>query len=177
MGIDYKSDYNGIRYDDLSAHYNNMFIEVNAWYDETHRFDLHDLWHDRLHAVVSVDIINRSVDEGCAYLYGGSWGISWDNILTMFKKYAVAHPNADWVKLYMDNINFLEGPRSLKIAYAINALIVQKIEKEKGFGPVMDLLTCGKREAGEENYFKALEKVTGISKTNFSDAVWALIKQ
>ena len=29
--------------------------------------------------------------------------------------------------------------------------------------PVMDLLACGKREAGDENYFMALEKISGIN--------------
>ncbi len=177
LGVEYKSNYNGIKYDDITSHENNITLELDGGYTETKRFDAHDLWHDRLHKVMSVDVINRPVDEGCAYLYGGSWGYSWEEILAMFKKYAAENPNADWLKLYVDNINFLEGARSLKIAYAINALIVQKIEKEKGFDPVMELLSCGKLEQGDDNYFKALEKVSGISKTGFNAAVWGLIKQ
>ncbi len=98
-------------------------------------------------------------------------------ILAMFKKYAAENPNADWLKLYVDNIDLLAGAKSLKIAYAINALIIQKIEKEKGFDPVMELLSCGKLEQGDDNYFKALEKVSGISKARFNSAVWGLIRQ
>jgi hypothetical protein len=52
---------------------------------------------------------------------------------------------------------------------------VQKIEKEKGFPAVMELLSCGKREKGDENYFKALEKITGISKANFNSSMQDLI--
>jgi hypothetical protein len=40
----------------------------------------------------------------------------------------------------------------------------------------MELLACGKREKGDENYFNALEKVSGISKANFNTAMQDLIK-
>ncbi|MFI5140700.1 MAG: hypothetical protein ACHQIM_22975 [Sphingobacteriales bacterium] len=177
LGVEYKSDYQGIKYVDISSHDNNSNLEINAGYNGILRLDLHDLWHDRLHRVVSLEIIDRPVDEGCAYLYGGSWGLGWREILRLFKKYATEHPDADWQKLYTDNINLTDdGVKSLKIAYAINALIVQKIEKEKGFAPILELISCGKREPGDDNYFKALEKVSRITKAGFNDAVWGLIR-
>ncbi len=177
LGIDYKLDYTSIKYDDISSHENNTNLEINGGYDGPLCFDPHDLWHDRLHRVLSTDVINRPVDEGCAYLYGGSWGTSWEQVLAMFKKYAAGHPDADWLNLYINTTNFVDGAKPMKIGYAINALIVRKLEKEKGFAPVMELLSCGKREQGDENYFKALEKVTGLSKAGFNDAVWNLIKE
>ncbi|MEO6980473.1 MAG: hypothetical protein ABI113_18925, partial [Mucilaginibacter sp.] len=117
------------------------------------------------------------VDEGCAYLYGGSWGISSPEILRLFKEYAAANPNADWLTLYINekNKNFSEGSKPLKISYAINALVAQKYDKEKGGAP-MALLTCGKIEKGDENYFKALEKVSGITKANFNAEVLKLVR-
>jgi hypothetical protein len=177
LGVEYKSNYSGIRYNDLTSHENDITLELNGGYTETKLFDAHDLWHDRLHKVISVDVINRPVDEGCAYLYGGSWGISWDEVLAILKKYASDHPGADWLSLYTNQTKLTDTDKPLYIAYAINALIVQKIEKEKGFAPVMELLSCGKREAGDENYFKALEKVSGISKAGFNRVVWGLIRQ
>jgi len=179
IGLDYKLDYNGLTNDNLAARNDNTFLIVNGWNSPGHRFDTHDLWHERLRLVVKAETINRPVDEGCAYLYGGSWEVySWSDILTGFKKYAAENPNADWLTMYINekNKNFLDGQKPLKISYAINALIVQKIEKEKGFTPVMDLLTCGKIEKGDENYFKALEKVAGITKADFNTEVWKLIR-
>jgi len=41
----------------------------------------------------------------------------------------------------------------------------------------MALLTCGKVEKGDENYFEAMEKLNGITKTNFNAEVWKLINQ
>ena len=61
--------------------------------------------------------------------------------------------------------------------YIVNALIIQKIEKEKGFAGVWELLNCGKFEKGNENYYKALEKLTGITKANYNDKVWELINK
>lgn len=177
LGIEYKADYNGFIYDVLIAHENGMDLNINGWNSSQHRFDPHDLWHERLRAVVNSDIINRPVDEGCAYLYGGSWGFTWPELLTKFKKYAEANPNADWLTLYLNGTNFSGGEKILKVSYALNALIAQKIEKEKGFAPVLDLLKCGKRETGDANYFTALEKITGINKTNFNTMMWELIKK
>jgi hypothetical protein len=176
LGIDYKSDYNGIRYDDLTAHENNITIEINGGYDLHKRFDRHDLWHDRLHMVIPVDTINRPVDEGCAYLYGGSWGKTWPEALALFKKFAAGRTKPDWLSLYMDDTNFyMDGQKTFKVSYAINALIVQKIEREHGFGAVKELLACGKRVPGDANYFKALERISGISTVNFNQVVEGLI--
>ena len=177
LGVDYNLQYNGLAWGTLSVHENDSLLLVNGWNAYKSRFDPHDLFHERLRQVVNPDIINRPVDEGCAYLYGGSWGISWPEILRLFKEYAAANPNADWLTLYINekNKNFSEGSKPLKISYAINALVVQKYDKEKGGAP-MELLTCGKVEKGDENYFKALEKVSGVTKANFNSEVWKLVR-
>jgi hypothetical protein len=177
VGIDYKADYNGYSRNTLSAAANdtNLVVDGTVTSDFT-KFDPHDLWHERLHRVLSPDLINRPVDEGCAYLYGGSWGLSWKEILGKFKAYAAANENADWLSLYNESKNFTEtADRPTRVDYAINALLVQKIEKEKGFPAVLELLSCGKKEADNANYFKALEKITGISKADFTSTVGRLI--
>ena len=175
LGLDYKSDYNGIKGDILSGRENNTSLILSGYDSYNQRFDPHDLWHDRLRIVMNGDTINRPVDEGCAYLYGGSWGMSWHEVITKFKAYAAANPDADWLSLYTQTKNFVEGEKSLKVPYVLNALIVQKIEREKGFALVMELLSCGKRRTGDENYFAALEKIAGITKANFNKAMSELI--
>jgi hypothetical protein len=176
MGVDYKGDYNGLKNETLTAHENKAGLVVNGGSYYGSLFDPHDLWHERLRLVMSSDVINRPVDEGCAYLYGGSWGSTWPEVLSKFKKYAADNPNADWLNLYIQGTNFVGGEKIMKISYALNALIVQKIEKEKGFTPVLELLGCGKKEQGDENYFKALGKITGITKADFNKSMWELIK-
>jgi hypothetical protein len=175
-GIDYKADYNGSTGDNLSSHTTNEGLIVAGGKVYQYSFDVHDLWHERLRYVISSDIVNRPVDEGCAYLYGGSWGVSWPEVLARFKQYAANNPNADWITLYTESTKFEDDDKPMYIAYALNALIVQKIEKEKGFKPVLELLGCGHREKGDDNYFKVLEKLTGITKTDFNIKMWELIK-
>lgn len=59
--------------------------------------------------------------------------------------------------------------------YVTNALLVQKIEKEKGFASVLEFVSCGKYTKDNENYFKSLEKLTGITKANYNSQIWELI--
>ena len=176
LGIDFKADYNGAENNILSSHENGGSILVAGYADSLTRIYGHDLWHNRLHSVMAVATINRPVDEGCAYLYGGSWGLSWDTILGMMKKYAAANPNTDWLALYVSSQKLNDGNKPVYIAYVLNALIVQQIENEKGFDAVLPLLSCGKRQQGDDNYFAALEKITGINKMNFDAKMWGLVR-
>jgi hypothetical protein len=176
LGIDYKLDYNSVKNNSLTAHEDNANLVINGGYSERHIFDAHDLWHARLRTVMSSKVINRPVDEGCAYLYGGSWGYSKEEIFAKFKAYAAANPNADWLTLYTTSGKFEDGEKPMYVAYMLNALIIQKMEREKGFDQVKDLLSCGPRQKGDENYFAALEKITGISKADFNARMWELVK-
>jgi len=93
-GVDYNATYNGFNSNtNLGVQTADKKIIVNAsdggGFND---FDPHDLWHDRLHRVVSTDSINKPVDEGCAFLYGGSWGMSWADILKKFKEKMGARP-------------------------------------------------------------------------------------
>jgi len=180
LGVDYKSDYNGFRRNTLSSLENGRSISVNGVLTPDFTiFDPHDLWHDRLHRIVSTNIINRPVDEGTAYWYGaGSWGLTWTEIMTRFKAYIASNPDADWLKLYNESVVFnKEKDAPLNVDFMINALLVRKIEKEKGFNAVIELLSCGKKEKDNQNYFDALKRITGIDKEHFNEAVWKLIKE
>jgi hypothetical protein len=176
VGIDYKQDYNGVKNNSLSSEENGVSLEINGGYSDKFRFDAHDLWHARLRMVMDRAIINRPVDEGCAYLYGGSWGYTWDELLAKFKTYVANNPNADWINLYTTSVKFADDDKPMYVAYVLNALIVKKIEREQGFAPVMDLLGCGNRQNGDENYFAALKKITGIDKADFNAKMWELVK-
>jgi len=179
IGVDYKSDYASFAHNSVTGRELDSNIVVNGTLaPNATKFDPHDLWHDRLHNVLSVAIINRPVDEGSAYLYGGSWGLTWKEILTKFKVFVAENPSANWISLYNESKNFSDNPKyPLNIDFMINALLVEKIENEKGFTGVIELLSCGKKEKGNENYFKALERITGITKVNFNEQISTLISK
>lgn len=179
IGAEYKSDYNGRETSTFTSKSGNRSLIVRGDKD-THfdSFDPHDLWHERLRNAVSPEKINKPIDEGCAYLYGGSWGISWKDILKTFKAKVANDPQKNWLELYGKFDNFGESKEThLMAEYVINALIVQKIEKEKGFSGVVEFVSCGKYQKDNENYFQVLEKLTGISKRNFNEKVWELINR
>ena len=177
MGVTYKLDYNGIAAENFSSFEDNTFLNVVGRVNtDPALFDLHDLWHDRLHQVIPVSIINKPIDEGCAYLYGGSWGLSWEEIFKQFKIYM--GDNKDWLTAFSENKNFGSSQRyHLYVAYVIDALLVQKIEKEKGFDAVMEFLSCGKSQPGNDKYFAALDKIAGINRLNFNETIEKLVEE
>jgi len=173
LGVDYKLDYSGVGSENLTASGPGVSLHVIGGTDVT-IFDLHDLWHDRLHAAIPVATINRPIDEGCAYLYGGSWGLSWKEIFRQFK--TSMGDNKDWLTAFTENKNFAQPNKNhLFVDYVIDALLVKKIEKEKGFSSVLELLACGKYQRDNENYFLALDRIIGINRTNFNANVEELV--
>jgi hypothetical protein len=179
IGVVYKLVYNGQKASTFTAKENNTFLMVDGT-DNGHfdTFDPHDLFHDKASSVIETDKINRSMVCGTAYIYGGSWGISYPEILKKFKSKMLSDPKVDWLKLYREGYNFGDSEeKHLLVTQLINSLIIQKIEKEKGFSVAIELMSSGNFRRNEENFFKIVEKNTGINKTNFNDSVWKLINE
>ena len=176
IGIDYKSDYNGETENICSSSIGNrnliLFGNNNSTFNE---FDPHDLFHDRLSLVISRSKVNKPVDEGCAYLYGGSWGFTWKEIFKSFKEQIASNKNTNWIEIKETPLSFKTGNFPNQADYIVNALLVKKIEKEKGFTGVWELLKVGPFEKGNEKYYQILEKLTGITKANYNDKIWELI--
>jgi len=176
MGIDYKRDYNGQTEKTFTSYSGSRQLVITGRRSGSFDFDPHDLWHARLALAKIAPATNRPVDEGCAYLYGGSWGISWRDIYRRFKEKVASNPGTDWLAAKEQALNFSANEQQPLLAdYVVNALIVNKLEKERGFKAVADLLGCGKYEAGNANYFEKLQSLTGITKENYNKEVWTLI--
>ncbi len=177
IGVDYKSDYNGQAESVWSSSFGDrkliVFGNNNATFSE---FDPHDLFHDRLSLVIPGSKVNKPVDEGCAYIYGGSWGFSWKEIFKAFKEQIASNENTNWTEIKETPISFKTGNYPNSADYIVNALLVKKIEKEKGFAGVWELLNIGPFEKGNEKYYQTLEKLTGITKANYNRKIWELIK-
>ncbi len=178
LGVDYKLDYNGYASISLSGTERDTALVVESKDATGKYFDPHDLWHARLRKALPGAAINKPVDEGCAFLYGGSWGLTWPQIYQMFMDKVASKPDADWLSLYESDVDFgNDKAKPLQVSYAINALIVQKLEKEMGFSAVKTLLICGRYEKTNLQYFKTLEQLTGINRTNFNTRIAGLIKE
>lgn len=178
VGVQYKIDYNGrTRSNWTSSDESRKLIVLGNGNSEFNNFDTHDLWHDRLSLKISRRAVNKPVDEACAYLYAGSWGYSWDEILQMFMENIASNKNSDWIEYKNKPHNFGESrAKHLMVDYVVTALIVEKLEKEQGFDAVWNLLMAGPVEKGHENYFNTLEKLSGVSKSEYNKWVWQLIE-
>ena len=176
IGVSYKSDYNGVTQSVWSTTLENHKLILlgnnNANFNTN---DPHDLWHSRLSLVTSRRKVNKPVDEGCAYLYGGSWGLSWETIFKAFKEQIAVDKNTNWLALKETPMYFKTNGYENSADDIVNALLVKKIEKEKGFAGVWELLNAGPVEKGNEKYFQILEKLTGITKANYNEKIWELI--
>jgi hypothetical protein len=176
IGVDYKSDYNGRTESVWSSSIGDrkliVFGDNNSNFNE---FDPHDLFHDRLSLVIARNKVNKPVDEGCAYLYGGSWGLTWKEIFKAFKEQIASNKNIRWTEIKENPVYFKTKQYNNSADYIVNALLVQKIEKEKGFAGVWELLNVGPFEKGNEKYYQTLEKLTGITKANYDNKIWELI--
>ncbi len=178
IGVNYKMKVNGLVGGVYSSGADGKGLQVSGEGASFGHVDVHDLWHDRLSMVKSRRKVNKPVDEGIAYLYGGSWGMTWEEILSRFKKEVASNPATDWREIKENPLNFgVSRAKHLMADYVINALLVQKIEKEHGFAGVWKLLDCGVKEKGNENYYRVLEQLTGISKENYNEKIGELISQ
>lgn len=176
IGVEYKSDYNGKAESVWSSSFGDRKLIVFGNNNSTfNAFDPHDLFHDRLSLVIPRSNVNKPVDEGCAYLYGGSWGFSWKEIFKAFKEQIASNKSINWMEIKETPISFKTGNYSNTADYIVNALLVKKIEKEKGFAGVWELLKVGPFEKGNEKYYQVLEKLTGITKANYNEEIWELI--
>lgn len=175
-GIAYKAAYNGLAKGNFSALSGDKKLVVlgdgNASFDH---FDPHDLFHDRLSLAIARTKVNKPVDEGCAYLYGGSWSLSWKEIFRAFKEQIAVNKNTSWSGLKETPVYFKTNGFKNSADYIVNALLVQKIEKEKGFTGVWELLTVGPYQKGNANYYSTLEKLTGITRENYNSKIWELV--
>ena len=176
LGLTHQADYQGQAHGSLSARQPGRLLVVSGD-DGPDQFDPHDLWHQRLRNVVAPAGINKAADEGCAFLYGGSWGIGWPLILKQFRAYAQARPAEDWFGTYASGASVSTGAQPpLLVRYVINALIVRELERTKSFGAVRALVCCGKYEKTNTRYFQTLERVAGITPANFNATVRTLLQ-
>jgi len=128
-----------------------------------------------LRAVLSPKDTYKPVDEGCAFLFGGSWGYSWEDIKGRFYDYIKKNNNPDWLKLYEDRLDIgNEQYKPLNMDYIINAFIVKELYKDGDFTKVMKLLSIGRNQTNEK-YFEVLEETMGINRKNFNEEVGKLI--
>ncbi len=178
IGMPYNKTYNGKNWIMINFESDNQrFNFYTKRFFDGKEVDPHDEFHSRAYTVVPKDKRNRFMICGCAYIYGGSWLISWEDIQKRFKANVDYKAKQDWLKLYFERYNFgVSKARHLLVTQFVNALIIQQVEKEQGFSAVKKLLASGNMYKKRKEFFQVLEAVTGINENNFNTKVDKLIK-
>ena len=177
VGMPYKLDYNGFALNSLAFEMKDKVVNIfSKRLSRQNTIDPHDLFHMSANSAIPSEVRNHYMVCGCAYIYCGSWRISWTDIQKMFKSRMTYDKKTDWLKLYFERYNFGESEeRHLLVTQFVNALIIENVEKEQGFPAVMKLLSSGNIFNEREKFFKILEEVTGITEKNFNKKVGDLI--
>lgn len=174
LGLPYHTQYATSYRGAFSAFNDKAILNIDGLPDYFHNGYAHDLWHDRRSYVVKEKEVYRAMDEGCAYLYAGTWGISWKEVVKAFKDDLARHPGYNLLELFDKKYKFGDIKNSpLNATFVMHALIVKSIEQKKGFESVATLLRTG----NVDNYFKALEPIAGINRTNFNEQLGKLLEQ
>ncbi len=177
VGVLYKSDYNS---QDLEMACVSSDDNKEVWVQQESRiynYNTHDLWHNRLRQVIPRKEVHRRVDCYIATLYGGIWELTWDELVPIIDEKYFISDEVDWLQQRRDMTHFVtEQKRKVYTDDFVGALLVKKIEEEKGFDALWDLLKT-KRSKSDEEYFAALEKLTGITQQSYNREVTKLVQE
>jgi hypothetical protein len=145
-----------------------------------------DFSHDVLHIYASQirERKDRNVNGECglAYYWGNAYhsGITGkapglQELLPALQQYFRSHKEAKPLELFEKSPDILAEygyPHPVHVNKIIAAVICREVEKQKGMEGILELLKCGR---GNDNLFKATEKLIGINRDNFDREVRRLV--
>jgi hypothetical protein len=139
-------------------------------------FDPHDLFHWWAAANIPQEQRNPAMICGCAYVYGGSWGISWPQIQETFRQKMLDGQPRDWLTLYVERYNFGDSEeKHLLVTQYVNAKIIEPLLRAQDYDAVLTLLSSGNMREHRREFFDTLQQVTGINEQNFNEKVNELL--
>lgn len=122
--------------------------------------------HEVFHVLVDEYFPNKHfwVSEGIATLLGGSRGKSLDWHIKRTNHYLQEHPEIDLCNmLELTNLDSLTSYH-----YVLGGLVAKKIWDKGGWRLLREFLSSGKTD---EDYYRAIEKYLGISKSELNDYI------
>ncbi|MES2429133.1 MAG: hypothetical protein V4560_19280 [Bacteroidota bacterium] len=108
------------------------------------------------------------VNEGYATYLGGSGGWTLDQAKVFVENYLNEHPKADMIQTFLSYDRMQYG---ISITYVLSGLICRNIETKYGFAKIKELF----KTDSDENYFKILQQITGVTKEQFPAYIKKLV--
>ncbi len=160
MGIDYDISRNGeVRSGSFDIK-NQLFIAGT----NTDQYK-HDLTHGYFSLKFADSLRNWTAEEGYNIYTTDYWGEPSENIFNYLRNFINQNPNTSLYEAFQKNID-LKYP--IPIKYPLSALLIRRVEREFGFEKVLELVSSGE---SDDNYFKILYKLIGLTKDNFDEII------
>jgi len=145
-----------------------------------------DFSHDVLHIYASQirERPQRNVNGECglAYYWGNAYHLGntakspgLDELIPALQNYLLSHKDVSLLELLEKSPNILAQygyPWPIHVNKIISGVVCREIERQKGTEGVIELLKCGR---GNDNLFKATERLIGINRENFDKEVYKLL--
>jgi len=169
----------GFSYDSASAGNidDGYGVDEGTIFSIRHNEDFsHDLFH-YYSAKFRHNKRNSAADEGVAYSWGNPYYtdkqgamITRHQLVAQLGDYLAHHPEASLLTLFEKNPMIF--PSKAKVRSLLSSLICDDIERRAGANGIRELLDCG---PGDENYFRVVGKLTGITTENFNQEMRELL--
>lgn len=139
----------------------------------------HDLFHFYAEKI-RTNKRNSAAEEGIAYSWGNAYYtsakgemISQRELIPYLRTYLATHPETSALEVFSKNVRgFSPLAKEASLRSTIGSLLSDEVEQRKGIPGVIQLINCG---AGDDNYFKCLDTLIQVNRTNFNEKVLALI--
>jgi hypothetical protein len=171
LGYEYDNEYAGFVTDGYGVDAHTIFSTMHN----------EDFSHDTFHyysGKFRKNARNSAADEGVAYSWGNAYYtdkngemITPKQLIPQLKQYLLEHPHISLLELFYKNpLIFTE---QTKVRSLLSCIICDEVERQKGIAGIKELLNCG---SGDNNFFMAVNKLTGLNTANFDEKVTKLVE-
>jgi hypothetical protein len=175
LGYEYDLEANGKVRDGYGVDGNTIFSVMN---NEDFSHDVFHYYSDKFRKQVG----NWIVEEGIAYSWGNAYYtqsngemIEQKELIKSLKGYLKANPKVTPLDLFTQKPKiFNQIAPEISVKSTLTSLICDEVERKKGIEGIKALLKCG---SGEDNFFKAVNDLIALNKTNFNVELSRLIAQ
>ena len=158
------------------------FVNPRTIFAVRHNEDFsHDLFHYYA-AQVRTAARNSTAEEGLAYSWGNAYWTKDDGgtitqreLVHALKEYLTGKGTVSLIGLFDENPKiFNRLAKEVSVKSTLSGLICDEVEKQRGPAGVKLLLNCG---SGDDNYFRCIDGLIQINRTNFDKEVMKLVKE